>query len=187
MVNSTDITVFIDGNPLTPPPFPIITTNGTYYFIYFEFTLSTHEIAIRFAPVHDVAVTSVACSKRVVAEGQSFNVTVTVWNEGSYTETFNVTLYGEMLWGWENDTFPLYVFTGVTLTPGSSRTLTASITLPAFPWGIYVLKACAGPVPGQTRVSDLVCTRGSISVFSPKIHARGLFYGRCGWFGFMPL
>jgi len=50
MVNTTDIKVFINKVKLTPPPFPIITTNGTHYFIYFEFTLSTHEITIEFAP-----------------------------------------------------------------------------------------------------------------------------------------
>ena len=52
MVNTTDIKVFIDGGPpLTPPPFPIITSNGTHYFIYFEFTLSVHDVAIQFAPL----------------------------------------------------------------------------------------------------------------------------------------
>ena len=50
MVNTTDIKVFINQEKLTPPPFPIITTNETHYFIYFEFTLSTHNIAIQFAP-----------------------------------------------------------------------------------------------------------------------------------------
>jgi len=52
MVNTTEIKVFIDGGPpLTPPPFPVITSNGTHYFIYFEFTLSTHDIALQFAPL----------------------------------------------------------------------------------------------------------------------------------------
>jgi len=50
MVNTTAIKVFIDGVQLTPPPFPTITSNGTHYFIYFEFTLSTHAITIQFAP-----------------------------------------------------------------------------------------------------------------------------------------
>jgi len=49
-LNKTEIKVFIDGVKLTPPPFPIITTNGTHYFIYFEFTLSTHNITIQFEP-----------------------------------------------------------------------------------------------------------------------------------------
>jgi len=47
-LNKTEIKVFIDGVKLTPPRFPIITTNGTHYFIYFEFTLSTHTITIEF-------------------------------------------------------------------------------------------------------------------------------------------
>jgi len=37
-VNTTDIKVFINKKRLTPPPFPIITSNGTHYFIYFELT-----------------------------------------------------------------------------------------------------------------------------------------------------
>jgi len=50
MVNTTAIKVFVDGVQLTPPQFPTITSNGTHYFIYFEFTLSTHAITIQFAP-----------------------------------------------------------------------------------------------------------------------------------------
>ena len=49
-LNKTAIIVFVDGTKLIPPPFPIITTNGTHYFIYFEFTLSTHSIKIQFGP-----------------------------------------------------------------------------------------------------------------------------------------
>jgi parallel beta-helix repeat protein len=135
----------------------------------------------------DIAITSIAVSKTVIVEGESVDVNVTLINEGNYSETFNVTLYGELLWGWENDTFPLHAFTGVNLTPGSTVTLTVSMTLPVFSWGVYELKAHAGPVLGQTRVSDLVCTGGPVSVFSPKIPARGLSYGRCGRLGFMPL
>jgi len=47
-LNSTDIKVFIDGQPVQQP-FPIITTNGLHYFIYFEFSLSTHDITIQYA------------------------------------------------------------------------------------------------------------------------------------------
>jgi len=48
-INTTQIRVFIDLVELTPPPYPIITTNGTHYFIYFEFTLSEHTVTIQFA------------------------------------------------------------------------------------------------------------------------------------------
>jgi parallel beta-helix repeat protein len=46
--NSTDIRVFIDGL-LVQQPLPIITTDGFHYFIYFEFSLSTHDITIQYA------------------------------------------------------------------------------------------------------------------------------------------
>jgi len=54
MVNITQIKVFIDDSNLTPPPYPLINTNGTHYFIYFEFTLSTHDVIILYAIPGDV-------------------------------------------------------------------------------------------------------------------------------------
>jgi len=63
MVNTTEIKVFIDGKKLTPPPFPVINTNTTHYFIYFEFTLSTHDIDIEFAPKVSVGGTIVPVNK----------------------------------------------------------------------------------------------------------------------------
>lgn len=51
MANTTAIRIFVDGAKLTPPPFPVIHTNGTHYFIYFEFALSTRTITLQFAPV----------------------------------------------------------------------------------------------------------------------------------------
>lgn len=48
MVNTTEIKVLVDGQVLVPPPFPVINSNGTHYFIYFEFTLSTHDIEVQF-------------------------------------------------------------------------------------------------------------------------------------------
>jgi hypothetical protein len=50
MVNTTNIKVTID-NQKPASPFPIISTNGTHYFIYVEFALSTHIVTIQFAPI----------------------------------------------------------------------------------------------------------------------------------------
>lgn len=55
MVNTTAITVSIDNAMLHPPPFPVIYGNGTHYFIYFEFMLSTHNVTIQFAPINATA------------------------------------------------------------------------------------------------------------------------------------
>jgi len=46
---TSDIKVSIDRKE-PASPFPIINANGTHYFIYFEFTLSTHIVTIQFAP-----------------------------------------------------------------------------------------------------------------------------------------
>jgi parallel beta-helix repeat protein len=48
-LNTTDITVSVDGHILIPPPFPVITSNSTHYFIYFEIALSSHSVIITYA------------------------------------------------------------------------------------------------------------------------------------------
>jgi hypothetical protein len=44
-LNNTDILVTIDGVPPSTP-YPIITTDGTDYFVYFRFDLSSHQIQL---------------------------------------------------------------------------------------------------------------------------------------------
>jgi hypothetical protein len=61
-----------------------------------------------------------------------------------------------------NYTFPVYAFTGVTLTPGSTITLSAAVSLPT---GFYVLKACVLLVPGETPISGNAYTRATVLVF----------------------
>jgi hypothetical protein len=83
--------------------------------------------------LHDVVVTNIMPSKTQIVEGDSINVNITVKNEGNYTETFNVTLYGNSL--------PIYRFTNVTLAPGSTTTLTiAGLHLGV---GVHTLRANA--------------------------------------------
>jgi parallel beta-helix repeat protein len=48
-------------------------------------------------PIHDIAVTNITSSKTVVGQGYSVNITVTVANQGDYTETFNVMVYHDKL------------------------------------------------------------------------------------------
>jgi parallel beta-helix repeat protein len=158
MVNTTQITVFIDGSPLTPPPFPIITTNGTYYFIYFEFTLSTHEIAIQFGPADDVAVHNVMSSKTNVGKGYNLNINVTAADPGAYTETFNVTAYA--------NTTTIATQT-VTLTSGSSTTITFTWNTTGVPYGKYTIRAYAWPVPGEINTANNYFTGGWVVVTIP--------------------
>ena len=99
--------------------------------------------------VHDITVMCLNVSKVKLVEGDSVNVNVTVKNEGNFTETFNVTLYGKTLYG---TAWPIYTFTGVTLAPGTTTTLT--IDGLGFTQGLYTLSAYAWPVSGETHTSD---------------------------------
>jgi hypothetical protein len=44
--------VFLNNKMMSPPPYPVITTNGTHYFVYFVFQFkSSYEVTIFFEPV----------------------------------------------------------------------------------------------------------------------------------------
>jgi hypothetical protein len=143
-LNSTDITVYINGTKLIPPPFPIITNNGTYYFIYFEFSLSEHTMMILFANAHDVAVTKVMPCKTIVGQGYSAGVNVTVANLGTYTEDFNVTVYA-------NTTS--IARQNITLTSEKSATMTFTWNTKGFAKGNYTISASASLL-GDMNVSN---------------------------------
>jgi len=149
-LNTTEIRVFFDGE-LIPPPFPIITNNSTHYFIYFEFTLSTHAIVIQYGPVLDVAVTNVTPSKTVVGQSYSMHINVTVQNQGDYIQTFNVTVY-------YNDTAITMPngkpYQTVTIASGDSTTITFTWNTTGVAYGNYTITAKATPVPGETDTLD---------------------------------
>jgi len=153
-LNKTEIKVFIDNTELIPPPYPVITTNGTHYFIYFEFTLSTHNITIQYA-IADIATTNVSTSKTVVGQGYNVSLSVTVENQGDYTETFNLTVYA-------NET--IIETKEVTLTSGNSTTITFTWNTSGFAKGNYTISAVADTVPGETDTADNTKDDGTVLV-----------------------
>jgi hypothetical protein len=99
------------------------------------------------AGVNDVAVTSVSTPSPAVA-GEAQDVSVGVQNQGTSSETFDVSLADE--------TEPLAAISptpqSVSLDPGGSTTVT-------FSWrpgidGNHVLTGTAGPVTGETDTAD---------------------------------
>jgi len=110
---------------------------------------------------HDVAIKEVAPSKTVVGQGYSLSITVTTKNYGSFTETFNVSVF--------------YDETAITLPDGKNYTTTTlpsgnSTTL-AFAWnttgvakGNYTITAHAEPVIGETDTTDNTRTDGWVVV-----------------------
>jgi len=90
-----------------------------------------------YTSVHDVAIINLTAS--------ATTINLTVENQGTHTETFNVSTYYSLL------TDPLIGTQTITLTNGTNRTLT-------FTWapssGRYEIRAEADTVPGETDIAD---------------------------------
>ena len=107
--------------------------------------------------LHDVAITNVTSSKSVVGQGYSTNITVTIANQGDFTEIFNVTLYV----GHWNETRTIY------LPNGMSTTLTFTWNTTGFAKGNYTIWAYAEPVLGETDTEDNTLSDGWVFVSIP--------------------
>jgi len=112
-------------------------------------------------PVHDVAITDVSSSKTVVGQGYSMNISVTVANQGTYTETFNVTTYS-------NETAITLPdgknYTTITLTSGNSIAVTFTWNTTGFAKGNYTIKAIADTVYEEIYIADNTLVDGWIIV-----------------------
>ena len=115
MINKTRIKVFLDGNKI-PPENLTITSNSTHYFIYFEFTCSTHEITIQYA-ITNVAITNITLSKERPTVNETIQIYISIKNQGNYTETFDVYLNYTRIYD------PIIGTQHITLQPGQLITL----------------------------------------------------------------
>jgi len=107
---------------------------------------------------HDIAITNITPLKTIVGQGYTMNVNVTVTNQGSFTETFNMTLYA-------NTT--AINQTEITLTSGTSITITLTWNTTAFAKGNYTISAYAWPVPSETDTADNTFTDGIVTITIP--------------------
>ena len=106
----------------------------------------------------DVAVTNVNPLKTIVGQDYNMRVNVTVANQGDYTETFNMTLYA-------NTT--AINQTEITLTSGTSTTITLTWNTTGIAKGNYTISAYAWPVPGETDTADNTYINGLVLVTIP--------------------
>jgi len=106
--------------------------------------------------IHDVAVTNLTSAKTVICQGYSGNLTVTVQNQGNFTETFNVTVYA--------NTTAIETQTVNSMPNGTSTILTFTWNTSGFAKGKYTISAYAWPVPGETDTSDNNFTGGWVRV-----------------------
>jgi len=104
---------------------------------------------------YDIATSAAVASKTVVGQDYPASVDIVVENQGNFTETFNVTAYANStVIGSEN----------VTLTAGSSATVTFTWDTSGFAKGNYTISAYAWPVSGETDTADNNVTDGMVLV-----------------------
>jgi hypothetical protein len=143
------------GGPLTLIGYPgsIINPQGAKWQI---------EAAVITSPlgVHDIAITKVKPNKTITSNETYCNVSVTVTNEGSFTETFDVTLQVR------NMPPPTNVSRILVSNLLSSETRTITFVWNTSGWSKlnYTLIACADAVTGEVDTADNTLTDGDVQV-----------------------
>jgi hypothetical protein len=109
------------------------------------------------APVN-VILANITVLKNIVGQGFTFPVDVTVENQGSDPETFNVTSYANST-ALETQT--------VTVAGAGSTAVYFICNTTGFAYGNYTVSAYAWPVPDETSTADNNLTGGTVYVGIP--------------------
>jgi len=116
---------------------------------------------------HDIAVVSVTPSETEIYTGNVVNITVVIKNEGSQTETFNVTLY--------YNTAVIETQTVTSLVANAQTSLTFSWNTTGIVPANYMIKAEASVVPGETDTSDNTYLDGIVRVRAKPVEPAALY------------
>jgi hypothetical protein len=140
--------VILTDQEMPPQPIPNTSVDGTVQ-----------------VGVHAVAVTSIVTSKAgclpmpVVGRGYPLTVNVTVQNEGTFSETLDISLYANT---------NLAATSMVTnLSPGIRITLVLSLNTTGFAYGNYNITAKVALANGETNTVSNVLAGGTIKVSIP--------------------
>jgi len=138
-------------------PYVIDANNVDHYPLMLPVVL-IHDVAVTDVESLDVPWDSGGIPKTVIGLGYSLTVNVTAADLGSYTETFNITVYA-------NTTY--VTSQNVTLSSGASATLAFTWNTTGFAYGNYTVSAYAWPVPGETNMANNNFTGGNVIVTIP--------------------
>jgi len=115
--------------------------------------------------LHDIAVVGLTCvEKTVIGVGYSTKLNVTVTNEGSFVESFDLALTAN-----QTVSSPIAVATMTisSLLPGELRTVTFMWSTTGWAKGNYTISAVADTVLGETDTADNTCNAGWVKVTIP--------------------
>ncbi len=118
-----------------------------------------HKIYAFGSPRHDIAVINVNADKSEVAQGQETSIEVVSSNRGSYTETFNVTVFA--------NASQIGKQLVTSLSPGASETQIFTWNTTGFSLGSYTISAVADVVINETDTSDNTYINGVVEVRLP--------------------
>lgn len=136
-------------------------TNGPHSIIVYASDTSgnmgsSEEAYFEILIIHDVAVIDVRCSSAEVYIGQIVNITISVENEGTVTETFNVSAYA--------NTTDVGTLTVTNLSIGNQATLVFTWNTTSFTKGNYTMSAIANAVLGETDTADNTYVDGTVDI-----------------------
>lgn len=94
----------------------------------------------------NIAFTDITASKMISGPSYVMSISIRVENQGSQTETLNVTIYA--------NTTMIATFTNVSLTEAGSTTLNYTWKVYLHGLGSYVITAIADPVPNEMYAED---------------------------------
>lgn len=108
--------------------------------------------------IHQISLQDLENSKTVTGQGYNCSISIVVFNNGNYTETFNVTAYA-------NTT--IIGTQPVTLTRRNSTTILFTWNTSGVPYGNYTISANATIVSGETDTADNTYIDGIVQVTIP--------------------
>lgn len=150
-----------------------ISENGTITLDNWTNATITANETKTYSLIHQISLENLN-SKTIVGEGCNSSLTVTVENDGNYTETFNVTAYANSL---------IIGSQLVTVDCANSSTLAFGWDATSLPKGNYTLSACAETVAGEIDTLDNNCTSNlPVHVGVPgdiSGPTRGVYDGTC--------
>jgi hypothetical protein len=143
----------VNGNgTLVTVQFHIKTSGGSTLDLYRTILVSSTEQPIEhiaangyFSTItHDLVVTTLSPFKTVVFQGYTLPINVTVWNQGIYSETFNLTVYA--------NTIVIAQFTNLSLTAGETLNISIEWGTTGIAKGNYTLNAYIPPVLDEENI-----------------------------------
>ena len=119
-------------------------------------TTKTATLSATIVSGHDIAVTDVSIDKNVVNPGGQVQISAVVKNNGVNAETFTVTITAG---DYASGTITIRIITGVTLTPGETRTVGATWTTTSVIARTYEITVGVTILPGETNTGDNTMTK----------------------------